>query len=158
MVKIKPMSYTVVAAVPELLAEYIAECSIPELGRPEPNWQMYETMEQAGLLQVFGAYVEDDLVGFAAVLVMLSPHYGSKLASAESIFVRRKHRPQGAGVELMSAVEEYAQAAGCRALMYSAPAGSRLETLLDKRSNRTGSTYCKSLRQLTGDTGACLQS
>lgn len=113
-----------------LLAAYASECSLPEIGQPNPQREMYARMEAAGVLQVFGAYYGDELIGFAAVLCTVLPHYGEKVATIESLFVAQAHREEGIGLELMGACEAYALEQECATILYSAPAGGSLERLL----------------------------
>lgn len=132
----------------ELFTEYAAECSIPEMGEANPQREMYRQMESSGMLRFLGVYQDDALIGFAAVLLYILPHYGKKIATMESLFVARSHRSGGAGKELMMAIEALAKDAGAVAILYSAPAESQLERLLTLREayRRTNSTFCLSLR------------
>jgi len=145
MIAVAAIAYIDVKDQTALLAEYEAECSIPALGRPEPQWEMYHRMQAAGLMQAFAVYVDDAMVGFASVLVSVLPHYGFCAATVESLFVAAAQRGTGAGTRLMAAVEEYARLAGCKLILYGAPAGGQLEALLGKRYTRTSSMYCKPL-------------
>jgi GNAT superfamily N-acetyltransferase len=131
----------------QLLGEYAAECSIPQIGMICPQREMYAAMEGSGLLHSFGAFQSGELVGFATLLIYVLPHYGRKIATPESIFVAKGHRA-GTGRELMNAVEEYAKEQGCRAVLYSAPAGGQLEQLLDISNSyhRTNAVFCRSLQ------------
>lgn len=130
-----------------LLSSYASECSLPLIGPPDPQPQMYEALEKAGVLQVFGAYYGDTLIGFAAVLCSVLPHYGKKVATMESLFVDREHRAEGYGLHLLSAVERFAQEQGCVAILYSAPAGGELERLLSilKSYQHTNTIFCRRL-------------
>jgi len=130
---------------PELLAEYVAECSVPALGQPEPQWEMYQRMQAAGLVQMFGVYVDGGMVGFASVLVSVMPHYGFIAATVESLFVAQAHRSSGAGARLMKTIERHARDRECRAVFYGAPAGGKMEGLLEKRYARASSMYYKPL-------------
>lgn len=130
---------------PELLAEYAAECGIAELGPISPQWEMYERMQAVGLLQMFGVYVNGEMIGFASVLVSILPHYGFIAATVESLFVAREHRSSGAGARLMKAIERHARDRECKAVFYGAPAGGKMEGLLGKRYVRTSSMYYKPL-------------
>ena len=139
-----------VFAAPEagtLLEEYAAECSIPAIGKINPQPSLYEALERSGALVCFGAYRYDKLIGFATVLITVLPHYGKAVAMLESIFVGAAHRKGGAGNSLLRAVESYAAERGCAAVLYSAPAGGRLEMLLmlSKSRKRTNAVFCKSL-------------
>src|ERR1700709_1742825 len=123
MIAVAAIATTEVKDQPALLAEYAAECSIPALGPICPQWEMYERMQAAGLMQMFAVYADDVMVGFASVLVSVLPHYGFKAATVESLFVASAYRGSGAGTRLMAAVDEYARLEGCRLLQYGAPAG-----------------------------------
>lgn len=130
---------------PEMVAEYAAESSMEALGATDPQWEMYERMETGGFMQAFGVKVDGEMVGFAFVLTTILPHYGVKASTVESLFVRKEKRGTGAGTVLMAAVEDYARQQGSKVVLYSAPAGGRLEALLGKRLTRTNSIFCKPL-------------
>lgn len=141
MITVAWIPYSGVKDHPELLAEYEAECGNPVLGPANPQWEMYERMESAGGMRTIGVYVDSVMVGFATVLVTVLPDYGIKVAAVK-LFVAKAHRDSGAGARLMAVVEEYARAEESIAIFYSAPAGGRLEAVLDKRYARAGSSYC----------------
>jgi GNAT superfamily N-acetyltransferase len=130
---------------PELLAEYAAECGVAALGPISPQWEMYERMQAAGLLQMFGVYVDGGMVGFANVLVSVLPHYGFIASTVESLFVAQAHRNSGAGARLMKTIERHARDRECKAVFYGAPAGGKMEGLLGKRYARASSMYYKPL-------------
>jgi hypothetical protein len=114
-----------------LISEYAAECSLAD---HDPQHQMYAAMEECGALQCFGAYVADELIGFASVVNAVMPHNGKRAATMESLFVLASCRDGCAGNDLLSAVEEYASGIGCGPLLYTARIGSRLEKVLSRRS------------------------
>ncbi|HZW05396.1 MAG TPA: GNAT family N-acetyltransferase [Candidatus Nitrosotalea sp.] len=126
-----------------LLAEYAAECSIPEIGTISPQRETYARMESSGLMHSFGAFEGNDLVGFATVLVCVLPHYGKRIATVESLFLASSHRSGGYGRRLMSEIEAWAKQAQCVAMLYNARAGSRLERLLASipKYQRTNSVF-----------------
>jgi GNAT superfamily N-acetyltransferase len=144
---IRPVSYSDILAHPELLAEYAAECSITEIGTVNPQGEIYAVLEKANIVRMFGAFHVEQLVGFASVLVSVLPHYGRKVATLESLFVSAPHRSGGKGAHLMAAGEEFARQSGCVAILYSAPAGGKLERLLtiQKKYRLTNSVFCRSL-------------
>jgi GNAT superfamily N-acetyltransferase len=131
-----------------LLTEYAGECSIPEIGAASPQAEMYAAMEGSGMFQAFGVFQEAELVGFAAVLVYVLPHYGRQIATVESLFVAKAHRCGNAGLQLMRAIEQHAKLQECVAILYSAPTGSQLEKLLSllKPYRNTNSVFCRSLQ------------
>ena len=151
MIVIRPVSYADILGAPNaavLFAAYGIECSIPEIGEIDPQAALYSQMEQSGMFQAFGAFKGDELVGFAAVLVYVLPHYGRKIAAVESIFVAPEHRSKGTGNRLMNAIEEYAKSKGSVAILYSARAASTFERLLSLLSpyQRTNAVFIRSLR------------
>lgn len=144
--RIEKVSFTAIIDSP-LLKEYAAECSIPEIGQIKPSLTMYSMMEGAGLQQCFGVYQGDLLIGFASLLTTILPHYSEKVATLESLFVGKQFRKLGAGTDLMKFVQKYAKEAGCKAILYSAPAGGQLERVLANRKSmrRTNSVFTQAL-------------
>ena len=132
----------------ELLDEYSCECSIPEIGHTCPQAQMYNRMETSGLMHCFGAFDGNLLIGFAAILIYVLPHYGVKVASVESLFVSKDHRPSGMGIALIKCIEQDAKSNGCTAILYSAPVSSQLEKVLSMRKQyrRTNAVFTRKLQ------------
>ena len=131
----------------ELCSQYADECSLPEIGTIKPQLEMYEAMEKSGTLQCFGAFSDEELVGFASVLIYVVPHYGKKIASVESLFVAKPYRRTALGLGLLIKVERYAKEQECYVIGYSAPTGSQLEKLMARRKKfrRTNSVWMRSL-------------
>ena len=130
-----------------LFAEYAEECSNPVSGSPLPVRAVYETLEQAGAAQCFAAYQAGALAGFAFVLKTVRPDFGMRYATVERMFAAQRSRGEGLGTELMRAIEADAIEAGCEAIYYSAPAGSRLARLLflSKGCRKTNEIFTKRL-------------
>lgn len=148
--EIKPVSYSDILNAPnasELLTEYGAECSIPEIGEIHPQAAMYAQMEASGLMRTFGMFHAEQLAGFASELLFVLPHYGLKVATIESIFLARQHRSGRAGNALMSTIEDRARAEGCVTALYNARAGSSFERMLSlsKPYVRTNSVFARRL-------------
>lgn len=142
-IEIRRISYAEILDDPRsaaLLAEYSAECSIPEIGIPNPQRETYEHMEKSGLMQSFGVFAEEGLVGFATILLFVLPHYGRKIANVESLFVTKEHRP---GRYLLDHIEAHAKAESCCGVLYNARRGSQLEKLLSliPKYKRTNSVF-----------------
>lgn len=147
---IRPISYASILTAPnaqELIDAYSQECSIPAIGAAHPQPKIYDLLEQNGMLRAFGVYRGDDLIGFAAMLVSILPHYGRKVATLESIFVHPDHRVGHAGRLLMLAVEQCAEQEDCGAILYSAPADSRFDHFLGhlEEYQHTNNVYCRRL-------------
>ena len=142
--KIRRCSYTEILGpdtTQGLLEEYAAECSVAA----DPQYHMYEALERCGGLQCFGAWVQDQLVGFCSVIVSVMPHHGQRVASIESIFVANEYRWTGAGLQLLSVAECYAAEQGCIVLLYQPRVGSAMESILSRRHGvkRTHSVYTR---------------
>jgi len=145
---IRPISHSEILDAKGLLAEYAAECSIPEIGETNPQREMYAHMESTGFMRCFGAFEGDDLVGFASILIYVLPHYGKTVASVESLFVQKSHRHGGSGVKLMQTIEKEAKEKGCTVVLYSAPTDSKLDSVLTERRGyrRTNAVYTRKLQ------------
>jgi GNAT superfamily N-acetyltransferase len=148
---IKPISHRELSKSPEypaLVAEYAAECSIPEIGVPCPQDEMYAAMESAGGLRMFAIYEGANIVGFISLLMYVLPHYGQKVCTTESIFLAAAHRHMGMGAKMLNFIESFAKEQGCKVVLYTAPTGSRFARLLSlnrRRYRRTNSVFCRSL-------------
>lgn len=147
---IRPVSYAELMQSPNfpaLIAEYGAECSIPEIGPINPQPDLYALMERSGMLQCFGAYEDERLIGFVSVQAFPLPHYGRRVANVESLFVPAEHRESCVGLELLRTARKHGREKGCKVILYNAPAGSSFERLLNarKRSRHTNSVFCEVL-------------
>lgn len=130
---------------PELLDEYSRECSIPQIGKPDPQRDLYELMEKSGLMHSFAFYDDGAMIGFATLLIHVLPHYGKRIANVESLFVSKSHRDHGAGEVVKTEIEDFAKRQGCVGILYNARAGSRLERLLGHlpQYERTNSVFLR---------------
>jgi len=131
-----------------LFTEYEGECGNPLIGRCAPQLEFYERLESLDAARCFAVYSGRNLVGFAFVVVSKVPHYDLKLACVESLFVSRKARRFGLGIELMEMVTEESRKAGCTSLLCSAPLNSRLARLLFLSADlyaHVGHTFCRRL-------------
>jgi GNAT superfamily N-acetyltransferase len=132
----------------DLLTEYAAECSIPEIGETCPQREIYDRMESSGLMHSFGVFDCDRLVGFATLLVFVLPHYGKKIANVESLFLAKPYRHGGTGRWLLGAIESIAAQMGCTAVLYNARRESRFERFLNAMPElylRTNSVFLRAL-------------
>ena len=91
---------------------------------------MYYQLESAGVLQSFGAFLNDAPIGFITVLSTIMPHYGVCLSVSESFFVLKDFRKTGAGLRLLRMAEERAKSVGAPGLLVSAPFGGVLAGVL----------------------------
>jgi GNAT superfamily N-acetyltransferase len=115
---------------PALAREYAAEAAIHGLPAPDEKIASYRLIEASGFFTCYGAFLDESLVGFIALLTPVIPHYGVALTVAESFFVAKAHRKSGAGLKLLRRAENHAREAGAPGLLVSAPFGGRLAEVL----------------------------
>jgi len=113
-----------------LLAEYVAESAIPELGELGAQADVYRAIEANGVLRVIAAYQDDQLVGFVFLLMSVLPHFGRPVGTTESLFVAKAARKTGAGLQLIRAAEVLAKELGAKGFFISAPVGGVLERVM----------------------------
>lgn len=116
----------------ELWAEYARESSFDGLPSPDVQIETYRALEQAGVLQLIGAFEVTKLVGFVSIIANVLPHYGILMAITESFFVSPKYRKTGAGLRLLRAAEQHARDIKAPGLLVSAPFGGRLAEVLPR--------------------------
>lgn len=133
--------------LPELLAEYGTESSIPGIGAPNFQPDMYRMLETSGSLVPIGAFDNGQLIGFVSLLVNVLPHYGVRVGVIESFFVAKAARDTGAGIKLRAVAEAESKARGAVGLLISAPTGGRLAAVLgkDKAYTETNQVFFRGL-------------
>ena len=130
---IRPCTVAELHAAPNLstlLSEYAIECAINGIGEASPQFDTYRMLEASGHVRMFGAFLDDFLIGFLVAIVNELPHYGQVAAATESFFVGSEYRKTGAGLALLRAAMESAREAGAVGFLVSAPTNSRLVSIL----------------------------
>lgn len=129
-----------------LMAEYAAECAISGLPTPHYDRGMYKLFEDQQMMISLAAYTEGELIGFAAVLVVMNPHYSHKIANTESFFVGKAHRATGAGLVLKRRIEQEAKEAGAVGLFICTPIGGKLAAVMatDRKYKETTRVFFQS--------------
>tara|TARA_R110000822_G_scaffold84881_2_gene199090 strand:- start:384 stop:836 length:453 start_codon:yes stop_codon:yes gene_type:complete len=149
MVEIRRIKFREAAEHPDfdaLLEEYGDEAGM--YGMPRPNCQvdMYDKMQDAGIIHVVGAFKQDRLVGVIVIVVSVIPHYGVAMATTESFFVRPAERKTGAGLMLLKEAEALSAEYGAFGLLVSAPFGGKLaEVLPNKGYTETNRVFFRRL-------------
>lgn len=130
----------------ELEAEYRAEASVPGMPGAEICFDVYQAMEQAGMLKVAGAWLGDKLIGFVAATVTTMPNYGAVAGAVNVFFVASAYRSTGAGLRLLKQIEADAKQAGAQAMLVGAPIGGPLAEVLPRVGyDETNRTFLKVL-------------
>lgn len=85
----------------------------------DPAWEVYEKVDEAGLLRVITAREGGELAGY--VVMMLSPalHYKSVLTANDTAhFLKKSHRKGLAGARLLKAAENSMREEGVHMLRF----------------------------------------
>lgn len=138
MVDIRRCTVDEIEAAPNLaslIAAYELECGMPELGKYEPQFPIYRLLQDGGCFHPICAFVDGCLVGFILPLVIINPHSGMVIASAESFFVMPESRAGNTGLLLLDAAEKLAEEKGAAGLFISALIGSPLASVLAARKS-----------------------
>lgn len=130
-----------------LIVEYIGESELKELAPIKIDVDLYERMNQLGVLHVMAAFDNKSMLGFAIITVSPNLHYSKKIAATESFFVGKDHRKSGAGMRLLAAIEEKGKELGATCIFLSAPVNSKLQEVMDKHKGyrETNRIFLKSL-------------
>ena len=113
-----------------LAREYAAESRPSGMPPAKVDFAVYAAMVESGTLKAFGAYADDDLVGFISVLIGPSFHYSAQLAVIESFYVLNAHRRFGTAFRLMQSAEDWAKEMGCTVMIATAPIDGRMAAAL----------------------------
>lgn len=69
---------------------------------PDPNIQFYHVLEDKGMLRVFTARdTHGNLCGYALFFVQKHPHFNSKQALCDILYLMPQHRSRGVGQEFI---------------------------------------------------------
>lgn len=114
---------------PSIVHAYWDECANRSMGGPQPDRELYQRMQDAGMIKAAAIYADGVLVGGVSVLVTQYAHFSKLGASVESLYLLPEYRKKGGGMMLIKAAQKLARDAGAPGLYVSAPADSRLERL-----------------------------
>ena len=73
-----------------------------------PDWEKYAQMDQSGLLRIFTARKNNELVGYCVLVVSQSLHYKDHIfANNDVVFVLPEYREGMTGYKLIKYAEDY---------------------------------------------------
>ena len=99
-----------------------------------PSHEVYEAMDQAGVLFLLGMFAEGDLIGYSCNIVTPHLHYsGLTVCQNDVLYLDPDYRNGGAGIRLMTATEREARSRGARLVLWHAKDGSLMDKLLERR-------------------------
>lgn len=79
----------------------------------DPDWNEYALLDQMGILRIFTARQDTDLIGYCVVMMSKSIHHKDHLfASTDVIYVKPKFRKSTTGAELIKFAEAHCEENG----------------------------------------------
>lgn len=108
----------------KLFKAYFSEGSRGLLPVPKAHKDIFYKMEEAGLIDCFGVFDSNKIVGFIAASTTIMPHYSCLGTTVMSIYIDKKYRKFGTAKTLIKLVEARAKARGSEAVMLSSPVDS----------------------------------
>ena len=109
----------------ELFNLYFNEGSRGLLPSLDINKPIFYALDSAGLLDCFGVYHLDTLVGFVIASTSIMPHYNCLGTTIMSIYIHKDHRKFGVSKQLLMLVEQCAIDRGSKAILLSSPIDSK---------------------------------
>tara|TARA_S200002703_G_scaffold160089_1_gene176883 strand:+ start:6374 stop:6820 length:447 start_codon:yes stop_codon:yes gene_type:complete len=109
-----------------------AETGMREL---DIDWGFFRATEASGNLLIFGARVDEELVGYVAGMFVAShpQHRNWAMVQAEVLYVAPDFRGTGATDRLMAALSQAARALRASSILWGAKVGTGFEQVLDRR-------------------------
>ena len=136
-ISIRPSSICEISSAPNfdsVCEEYARESAVPGMPVVKVRLDMYEAMEKAGNLYTVGAFDGENLAGFVVASIQMAPNYGALVAATNAFFVSAAHRKSGAGLRLLSNVEEMAAKSGALGILVGCPKDGPLAKVLAKKN------------------------
>ena len=97
-------------------------------------------IQEIGMLQAYGLFCEEDLVGYLVVTLAPSPMRGGRLiANEEGLYIAQEHRGGGAATSLLLAAENHLRDKGVNILYMAAP-NSRVAKLYERKGYKLHQT------------------
>ncbi len=108
-----------------LFKAYFSEGSRGLLPEPNVNKEIFYNMEQADLLDCFGVFDRNKLVGFIIASTTIMPHYNCLGTTIMSIYIDKDYRKFGTAKGLIRRVELCAISRFSKSVMLSSPIDSK---------------------------------
>ncbi len=116
------MIFTPFHEVAEYIAPNVAEhhanmLDKDDYGTPNPDWEYYIALSQAGHCYCVSAVKDGKLIGYAGYTVANNPRYKHILqASSEAIYIEPEHR--GVGLDMLRMADKELKALGVQEINY----------------------------------------
>lgn len=116
----------------------------------DPNYAQYKTLEKEGILDIFTAREDNELVGYCITFTAPHLHYWSTIMSNVDIFyVSPEHRGKMAGIRLIKYTEEKLKLKGVKVLNHHVKTQHDFSPILKRlKYNKAESIYSKYIGEL----------
>ena len=99
----------------------------------DPDWEAYETLEQAGILKVFTVRSEGELIGYYSCIVSSSLHCRGLLqATIDAIYLHPNYRKGLTGYKLIKFAEKCLKEDGVKIILLGTTEVNPIDPLLLK--------------------------
>ena len=99
-----------------------------------PDVAKYKLLQDAGILKNFVLFNDAEMVGYAVVLAQPHLHYKEDVfAFVDVIFVKQKYRNSRAGLQLINALEDWAEGNASVLTFHTKPSHPTIEKILEKK-------------------------
>lgn len=99
----------------------------------DPDWDLYESLESQGLLQVFTARNNGKLIGYFTVVIFPSMHSrGQMLVANDVIYLAKEYRKGFVGLKLFKFVEKCLKEDGHKLLYITTTEQNPIDNMLER--------------------------
>ncbi len=102
-----------------LFADYTNESKTEFTPESDVNSVIYYAMEEAGMLDCYGAFDGSVLVGFCVASTAVSPNYNALATTVMALYVDKAHRKYGTAKGLIGEIESMAKSKGSTMVLLS---------------------------------------
>ena len=102
-----------------LLRKHFLELDIR--GEFNPDTEKYMKLEEKGLLKVYTARIENELVGYCAMVIYSDAQTGIFAAKQEVLYIKPDQRRSGLGLTLLSYIEKHLKENNIKELLQCVP-------------------------------------
>lgn len=130
---IKKSSFLAIETDPNfyvLEREAVAEAAIIDGGKFDAV--TYQKLDEAGILNSWGAYYNGKLIGFTFIICTVLPKTSVYMTTCDLIFVGKEYRRTGAGLKLIKEARIFGKNKGTKGILFTAKEGGTLDKLLPR--------------------------
>lgn len=97
---------------------------------PVPMIDAYKSLEDSGYLVAFGAFDDDEMIGYCIAFVLPHLHYGFMYGNHDVLFLRKDYRVGSTGLKLINRVEKKCKEMGAKFMLWHSKPNTTMDSLL----------------------------